>query len=127
IDAAEWLLMAQHNYFAGMLAHCAVRIGEHVPDAVAVIEAAQVAAGGGLLHLVLRHGEATLSGDARALGTLADEATELGMMATAADTRLACDQLTGARRSGGRDSLQPQDAGARSRADGHSMALWHSL
>ncbi len=89
VEAARWMLDAQHTYFAGMLAHCAVRTGHRVADAVCVLTRAELIAGGGLLELFTRHGAATLAGDAGALEVVADQADELGMASTAVDTRTA--------------------------------------
>lgn len=88
LDTARWLLAAQHNYFAAMLAHCAVRIGHDATEAVEIIEQARSIAGGGLLAIFSRHGAATVAGDAVALDEVARDARELGMATTAADTWL---------------------------------------
>jgi len=86
VETARWLLWAQHTYFAGMLAHCAIRIGCEMDEAVVVLGEAHAIAGGGLLTLLLRHGEARVEGDAIELNEIAREARELGLVATAADT-----------------------------------------
>ncbi|MGB3410804.1 MAG: BTAD domain-containing putative transcriptional regulator [Microthrixaceae bacterium] len=86
VDAAQWLLTAQHTYFAGMLAHCAVRAGRCIPEAIDVLRHAGSIAGGGLLDLFARHGEATIEDDRLALDLIAREARELGMATTAVDT-----------------------------------------
>ena len=86
VDAASWLLAAQHNYFAGMLAHCAVRTGSLVEEAVVALRQATLVAGGGLLELLLGHGEATASRDQAALDEIARDAQELGLASTATDT-----------------------------------------
>ncbi|MBH0109167.1 AAA family ATPase [Salinibacterium sp. NG22] len=86
VETAQWLLWAQHTYFAGMLAHCAIRIGCKMDEAVAVLGEAHAIAGGGLLTLLLRHGEANVAGDAIELNEIARDARELGLVATAADT-----------------------------------------
>ncbi len=123
VETAQWLLTSQHTYFAGMLAHCAVRIGRSVPEAVTVLEEARAVAGGGLLHLLARHAEATLAGDEVTLDAIAREAREMGMAATAADTwrLLARSPLIAA--------SQPRRAGQQFSADRLSkdnpcMALW---
>ncbi|XBH21899.1 transcriptional regulator [Jonesiaceae bacterium BS-20] len=99
VKAAQWLLAAQHNFFAGMLAHCAARIGgarigradrgEQLSKAVAVLREAEAVAGGGLLDIFLRHGEAVLVGDHSALDLIARDARELGMTNTATDIWLS--------------------------------------
>ncbi|WP_202862498.1 AfsR/SARP family transcriptional regulator [Antricoccus suffuscus] len=91
INAAQWMLAAQHTFFAGMLAHCAVRVGavgggEQLSDAVTILHEAEAVAGGGLLDIFVRHGEATLAGDHAALDLIAGDAHELGMESTATDT-----------------------------------------
>ncbi|MBN7793833.1 transcriptional regulator [Microbacterium esteraromaticum] len=98
LDAAQGMLTAQHTFFAGILAHCAIRAGAVraeaalVTDAVRVLEEANAIGGGGLLALLLRHAVAVASDDFVALGTIATEADALGLATTAADTRamLAC-------------------------------------
>ncbi|UFU03753.1 LuxR C-terminal-related transcriptional regulator [Ruania suaedae] len=88
LEGAETLLSVQHTYFAGMLAHCAVRCGRRVEDAVGLLRSVRAAAGGGLLELLTRHAQAVLAEDAQALATTAEEALELGLVVTAIDTRL---------------------------------------
>ena len=94
IDTARWLLRAQHSYFAGMLAHCAVRVdggstkSGSLTDAIAVLEEARAIAGGGLLEFFVRHALATASDDRLALDAIAHEAETLGMASTAADVLL---------------------------------------
>ncbi|WP_159621345.1 LuxR C-terminal-related transcriptional regulator [Ruania rhizosphaerae] len=88
VETAQWLLTVQHTYFAGMLAHCAVRCGRRLDDAAAVLHAAHSFAGGGLLQILERHVEAVRAGDPEALGTVADEACELGLVVTAIDSWL---------------------------------------
>lgn len=85
VDAARWLLAAQHTYFAGMLAHCAIRTGWQMEEALAVLSEAHAVAGGGLLALFVRHGEASVAGDLIELNQIAREARELGLVATAVD------------------------------------------
>ena len=89
IDTARWLLAAQHTYFAAVLAHCAVRVGEDLSDAVAIIDEANSIAGGGLVNMIAIHGTATVAGDVAALRRIAADAQELGMLTTAADTWLS--------------------------------------
>lgn len=86
LETARWLLAAQHTYFAGMVAHCVVRMNRNLEEAAAVLAEAKTIAGGGLLDLFARHGQATLKNDQLALDQIAHEARELGMLATAADT-----------------------------------------
>ncbi len=92
VNAARWTLAAQHTFFAGMLAHCAVRLGEiHGDtelDAVTILREADTIAGGALLDILVRHGEATLADDHVALDRIAADALELGMETMATDTWL---------------------------------------
>lgn len=86
LDTARWLLDAQHTYFAGMLAHCVVRIGIHRQTAVQILDEARLRASGGLLDLFARHGHAARDQDALALAAIANDARELGLVSTAVDT-----------------------------------------
>src|SRR5690606_12965218 len=86
LDAARWLLAVQHNYFAGMLAHCVIRTGRRSEEAMAVITEAYEVAGGGLLDLFVRHAEACAAKDRAGLAQIARHARELGILTTAADT-----------------------------------------
>ena len=95
LDAARRILLAQHTYFAGLLAHCAVRaVGvaptEHadlLAEAIALLHEAHTIGGGGLLGFATRHAIATASADRIVLDALAREADTLGIAATAAATR----------------------------------------
>lgn len=86
VQAAQWLLTAQHSYFAGMCAHYAVRTGHEQQEASVVLNDAYAIAGGGLLAFLVRHAEASLAGDLLELDRIAHQARELGLTATAADT-----------------------------------------
>jgi DNA-binding SARP family transcriptional activator len=86
VEAARWLLAAQHTYFAGMLAHYAMRTGHSEVAAHALLTEAHEVAGGGLLALLVRHAQSTLTGDLYELDRVARDARELGLTATAADT-----------------------------------------
>ena len=88
VDVAEWLLTAQHTYFAGMCAHYAVRTGNEVDAALRVLADAYAVAGGGLLALLMRHAEATRTFDLDELDVIAREARDLGLTATALDTSI---------------------------------------
>ncbi|WP_417512342.1 BTAD domain-containing putative transcriptional regulator [Microbacterium sp.] len=105
VDSARQVLTAQHTYFAGLLAHCAVKavgalralgsaddahaLRDVTGGAIAVTEEASRIGGGGLLGFIMRHAVATASDDRLALDRLAREAETLGMLSTAADIRLA--------------------------------------
>lgn len=123
VDTAQWLLTAQHTYFGGMLAHCAVRIGHDVSEAVAIVLEAEGVAGGGLLQMFVRHGEATLAGDRAALDVIAHEAREMGLATTAADTwkSLAPSAIGNGTRPG---RAGQHFSGDRLGADHPDMALW---
>ncbi|WP_430867912.1 BTAD domain-containing putative transcriptional regulator [Demequina aurantiaca] len=124
LDTARWLLTAQHNYFAALLAHCAARIGLDVRGAVAVIEEAKSVTGGGLVEIFSRHGGATIAGDAAALDEIAHDARELGMTSTATDTWLSLLRLPGngetATNRASRQRLAVDELAAQTPA----MALW---
>ncbi|WP_256971495.1 AfsR/SARP family transcriptional regulator [Microbacterium esteraromaticum] len=142
IESARGLLHAQHSYFAGMLAHCAVRTAavmggklaadagdgddadrsQCLADASAVLDEAQAIAGGGLLEFFVRHAVATASDNRSELDTIAADAETLGMTSTAADTRLVLAR--------GDDSVPEQliahhrEAAERLIAAAPTMALW---
>lgn len=115
IDAARWILAAQHTYFAGLLVHASVRAlgvaGDPAAlgEAVALLHEAGAIGGGGLLGFFVRHADATASADLLALDAIAREAETLGMASTAADIRA---MLTGS-------DADPPDVEP-------SMALWWS-
>ncbi|EPR76885.1 multi-domain regulatory protein [Leifsonia rubra CMS 76R] len=85
VEAGWWLLSAQHTYFAGMLAHCVVRTGWRMGEAMAILRETNTIAGGGLLALFVRHGAASMADDGMELNQIAREARELGLVGTAAD------------------------------------------
>lgn len=93
LDTARWLRTAQHNYFAAVLAHCAVRVGVDVAAGVAIIDEAGTVTGGALVKMFSRHGAATIAGDTVVLDELARNAKELGLTTTAADTWLSLSRL----------------------------------
>lgn len=93
VEKARWLLSAQHSYFAGMLAHCAVRVSavqrsadDCLAECVAILGEATQIAGGGLLEFFVRHAVATIANDRTELEVIAREAETLGLTSTAADT-----------------------------------------
>lgn len=86
LATAERLLDTHHTFMAGMIAHCAVRLGRDSTTAATIIAAAETRGGGGLLRLLARHAVAMQSRDAAALEVIAHEAEELGLVSTAADT-----------------------------------------
>ncbi len=134
IDAARWLLAAQHTFFAGMLAHCAVRVGavrvgavrgdKQLSDAITLLHAAESVAGGGLLDVFVRHGEATLAGDHAALALIAGDARELGMATTATDTWLALLQSSDDISLPMVKERHLRSLISRARAETPTMALW---
>lgn len=123
IDTARWLLDVQHNYFAGMLAHCAVRTGRRSEEAMALITEAYEVAGGGLLALFVRHAEACAARDRAGLAQIARHAQELGIMTTAADTWQALAAESGSNR-GGELRERRQAEVDKIRAENPSMVLW---
>lgn len=124
LDASRWLLTAQHTYFAGMLAHCAVRTGEGLADAVAVLHEARSAGGGGLLDLLLRHGTATAAGDHAELEAVARDARELGLATTAADTWRHLARMPAAADGTGLTERHRRISAERLSAETPVMALW---
>ncbi|GHC83752.1 hypothetical protein GCM10007079_25140 [Nocardiopsis terrae] len=86
-EGARYLLDARHVFLAGMLAHCAARLGRTGPVAELVAEAAD-AAGGGLAVFIQEHAAAVERRDHEATADLFARARDLGMRATAADTAL---------------------------------------
>src|SRR5690606_7909397 len=85
---ARWLLAARHTYFAGMIAHCVARMGRRPAETAALLRSASDLAGGGLLRLFASHADAVVSHDTMALERIASDASELGLVTTAVDTRL---------------------------------------
>ncbi|WP_017605545.1 helix-turn-helix domain-containing protein [Nocardiopsis alkaliphila] len=86
-EGVRYLLDARHVFLAGMLAHCAVRLGHPEPVAKPVEEVAELA-GGGLAVFIQEHLEAVERHDREGLADLFARASDLGMRATAADTAL---------------------------------------
>ncbi|MGB3375820.1 MAG: BTAD domain-containing putative transcriptional regulator [Microbacterium sp.] len=125
--SARWLLTAQHTYFAGLLAHCAVRAttdAEILAETIAVLDEAVSIGGGGLLEFMVRHAVATASGDLIGLDALALEAATLGMAATAADTR---SMLAGADHAGAADqnlALWSAEATPRPQSGRYTRPSW---
>jgi DNA-binding SARP family transcriptional activator len=124
LDTARLMLTAQHTYFAGMLAHCAVRVGRATPEAAEVLDEARRIAGGGLLELFARHAEATLAHDRAALDTIAGDARELGMASTAADTWLTLATSPDREEAEGARAQRQLRAVDRLRSEAPTMALW---
>lgn len=124
IDAARWLLTAQHHYFAGMLAHCAVRVGQDVPEAAAILDEAERTAGGGLLQIFARHAAATVAGDPIAMDAIASNAWELGMATTTADTWLYLTRRADDGDVAGVDARRWHVSVERLREETPAMALW---
>lgn len=119
VDSSRWLLLAQHSFLAGMLVHCAVRAGERVAEAVELIEEAHRVAGGGLLHILVRHGVATLANDYLELAQIAHEARTLGMDSMATDTEASISRFEAKT-----DHRSPMRVQASSHPAPSSMALW---
>ncbi|UFU07343.1 helix-turn-helix transcriptional regulator [Ruania halotolerans] len=127
VEAARWLLSVQHTFFAGMLAHCAARIGHRLDDAASVLEAATALAGGGLLHLLERHAVATRDGDFTSLAAVATDAQELGLVVTAADSWLWLSEHASGARARGFSELQARRyrmSADRLCTERPGMALW---
>lgn len=86
VETGQWLLAAQHSYFAGMCAHYAVRTGFRLTEALAVLRDSFATAGGGFLSFLVRHAEARIAEDWLELDRIAREANELGLTPTASDS-----------------------------------------
>lgn len=125
VETARWMLRAEHTFFAGILAHCAVRVGTCVADAHAVLTTARLLGGGGLLDLLAGHAEATVAGDLSALDTIAQEASELGLTTTAADTWLTlAEAAEDHNASASAFAARQLDSVNRLRGEVGRMALW---
>lgn len=129
IKTAQWMLAAQHTFFAGMLAHCVMRAGavhgdKQLSDAVIVLREAEAIAGGGLLDIFVRHGEATLADDHAALDLIARDARELGMETTATDTWLTLLRSTDDALLSPAKERHLRSLIGRLRAEAPTMALW---
>lgn len=86
VDASAWLMAAQHTFFAGMLAHAAMRTGHLGAEARRLLDEAALIAGGGLIDFFVRHAEAQQKADPFGLDVVAREARDLGMFPSAVDT-----------------------------------------
>lgn len=130
LDAAHTLRLAQHNFFAGILAHCAVRTGELLDEAASLLDEVHRTAGGGLLALFARHAAATAAREHLELEAIARDAEELGADTTATDTWLALErELTPAHLSDAgddpdRSARHRHHAATRLREATPTMALW---
>ncbi|MFV2198630.1 LuxR C-terminal-related transcriptional regulator [Nocardiopsis sp. LOL_012] len=118
-EGARYLIDTRHVFLAGMLAHCAVRLGHPGPVAKLVAEAAE-AAGGGLAVFIQEHAAAVEHRDHEAAADLFARATDLGLRATAADTALAMARWSSA--DGDRRTADLWNA--RAARIGRGPALW---
>ncbi|MBF6618692.1 MAG: AAA family ATPase, partial [Patulibacter sp.] len=124
LDAARWLLTAQHTYLSGMLAHCAVRLDHRADEGAAILRSASTLAGGGLLRLLTRHAEAVCAGDAAGLEQVASDALELGIVVTAADSWLWLANSTDRRQVSEPRARRHAVAADELCAETPGMALW---
>ncbi|WP_304454816.1 LuxR family transcriptional regulator [Nocardiopsis sp. YSL2] len=121
-EGARYLLDARHVFLAGMLAHCAARLGHPGPVAKLAAEAADTA-GGGLAVFIQEHAAAMEERDHEATADLFARATDLGLRATAADTAFALARWSSA--NGDRRAADRWNArAARSR---RGAALWSAV
>lgn len=126
LDTARWLMTVQHTYFAGMIAHCVARMGRRAAESAALLRFASELAGGGLLRLLASHADAVADQDVATLEHVASDASELGLLTTAADTRLWLSRITDRRiisESAARRHLLAAD---QMRVRMPTMALWNA-
>ncbi|MDN4480900.1 LuxR C-terminal-related transcriptional regulator [Demequina muriae] len=123
-EGAAAMITAQHTYFAGKLAHCAIRVGGGDDEALALLAQAHAAAGGGLLAVLLEHGQAMRASDAPQLDALAEDLVELGAVVSAADTWLTLAQQQERFGASELDARRWQVKASALRATVPCMALW---
>ncbi|MFW7413767.1 LuxR C-terminal-related transcriptional regulator [Demequina sp. SO4-18] len=123
-EGAQAMMAAQHTYFAGKLAHCAIRLSGRDDEALSVLAEAHTLAGGGLLTVMLEHGQASSAGDASRLDAIAEDMVELGAVVSAADTWLALTQQRERFGASELDARRWQVKASALRAEHPSMALW---
>ncbi len=123
-EGAAAMLVAQHTYFAGKIAHCAVRVGGGDPEALALLEQAHATAGGGMLKILLEHGQAMQDSDAARLDKIAQDMVEMGAVVSAADTWLTLAQQRDRFGASELDSRRWQVQASAVRATQPCMALW---
>ena len=126
LDTAEWLMAAQHTYFAGMIAHCVARTGRRSADAAALLRSAYDVAGGGLLRLFTSHADAVVACDLAALEQISSDASELGLATTAADTRLWLSDVKDRRKMPAMTARRHLLAADEMRVRMPAMALWNA-
>lgn len=126
LDTAEWLMTAQHTYFAGMIAHCVARTGRRSVESAALLRSASDMAGGGLLRLFASHADAVANGDLAALEQIASDASELGLNTTAADTRLWLSEVDDRRKMSAMAARRHLLAADEMRVNVPTMALWNA-
>lgn len=123
-DGAAALLAVQHPFLAGKLAHCAVRVSGGDGDALELLRQAHEMGGGGLLEILLEHGQALAADDARQLEALAIAMEEMGLVVSAADTWLTLGQQPGRFSGSELDARRWQVHASRLRSAHESLALW---
>lgn len=126
LDTAGWLMAAQHTYFAGMIAHCVARMGRRPVEAAALLRSASELAGGGLLQLFASHADAVADGDLARLELIASDASERGLCATAADTRLWMSGMSNRRKMSAKAARRHRFVADGMRAEMPTMALWNA-
>lgn len=123
-EGAVAMMSAQHTYFAGKLAHCAIRVGGGDDEALQLLTEAHTAAGGGLLAVLLEHGRAMSDHDAARLDALAEDMSEMGAVVSAADTWLTLAQHRDRFGANELDARRWQVRASAVRAEQPCMALW---
>lgn len=126
LETAQWLMTAQHTYFAGMIAHCVARMGRRSAETAALLRTASDLAGGGLLRLFASHADAMVANDFAALEQLSLEASELGLITTATDTRLWLADVADRRKMSAIAARRHLVAADAVRAQAPTMALWNA-
>lgn len=126
LNTAEWLMTAQHTYFAGMVAHCVARMGRRPIETATLLRSACDLAGGSLLRLFASHAEAIAESDVAMLEQIASDASELGLVTTAADTRLWLSDFNDRRKLSEVASRRHLLAADEMRVRVPTMALWNA-
>ncbi|WP_098469132.1 helix-turn-helix transcriptional regulator [Serinibacter salmoneus] len=126
LDTANWLMSTQHTYFGGMIAHCVARMGRRPFESAALLRSASTIAGGGLLQLFTSHADAVANSDFERLAQVAADASELGLVTTAADTRLWLSAVDERRKVSAMAARRHLLAADEMRVAMPTMALWNA-
>lgn len=126
VAAAEGLRDAQHIFFSGMLASCAVRMERRVDHAADLVRCANDLGGGGLLQILARHADAVVARDADALEAVAAEASELGLITVAVDAYLALARWADDVENGQMRARRLRFTAEQTRAGAPAAVLWQA-